>query len=52
MGEAKIKYPYAVGLKSELEAKKSCLVCEEMLIVVKDCRFLVEVEAINIKAWL
>ena len=26
--------------------------CEEMFIVVEDCIFLVEVEAINIKAWL
>ena len=52
MKEAKIKHPYVVGLKFELEARQSWLVCEEMLIVVKDCIFLVEVEAINIKAWL
>ena len=52
MREAKIKYPYAIRLKSELEEKQSWLACEDMFIVVEDFRFLVEVESINIKDWL
>ena len=51
MEEAKRNYPYDVGLKSELEARYSWLVCEETFIVTKDCIFLAADKAINIKAW-
>ena len=45
-------YSYAAGLRYELEARQSGLVCEEIVIGVKDCRFDLEDKAINIKYWL
>ena len=46
------KNPYVVGLRSELEARQSELVCEDIVDGVEDCRSIVEDKAINIKAWL
>ena len=47
------KHPYVVGMRSGLEARKSELMCEGIVVSVKDCRSLVEDKASNIKAlWL
>ena len=47
------KHPYAVGLRSGLDARKSELICEETIVSVKDCRSVVEDKASNIKdLWL
>ena len=47
------KHPYAVGLRSGLEVRSSELMCEEIVVSVKDCRSVVEDKSSNIKAlWL
>ena len=47
------KHPYVVGLRSGLEERKTELMCEAIVVSVKDCRSVVEDKSSNIKAlWL
>ena len=44
------KHPYAIGLRSGLEASLSESMCEELVVSEDCCKSIVEDKAVNIKA--